>query len=146
MSLPEPTPGLVIRYGFLWSHEAASGSRDSSKDRPCAIIVAAKRGPEGQIRVTLAPITHTPPSVRSTSLEMPANVCRQLGLDDERQWLCFDELNTFEWPGFDLRPLLDKPGTYVYGHLPKALFDKVRQAIVNHVRDGRPKSVVNRDD
>ena len=146
MSLPEPTPGLVIRYGFLWSHEAASGSRDSSKDRPCAIIVAAKRGPEGQIRVTLAPITHTPPTRKSTCLEMPVKVCRQLGLDGERQWLRFDELNTFEWPGFDLRPLPDKPGTYVYGHLPKALFDEVRQAIVDHVGKGRPKSAVNRDD
>ena len=25
MSLPEPRPGLVIRYDYLWTHEAAAG-------------------------------------------------------------------------------------------------------------------------
>ena len=37
---PEPSPGLVISYSFLWSEEAEQGQVDGSKDRPCTIVVA----------------------------------------------------------------------------------------------------------
>ena len=40
MSLPDPKPGLVIRYSFLWSHERDRGAIEGSKDRPCAIVLA----------------------------------------------------------------------------------------------------------
>lgn len=43
MSLPDPKPGLVIRYGFLWSDERAGGAVEAAKDRPCAIVVAVRR-------------------------------------------------------------------------------------------------------
>lgn len=38
MSYPEPKPGLVIRYSFLWSHEAEAGADEAAKDRPLAIV------------------------------------------------------------------------------------------------------------
>ncbi len=60
MPLPAPVPGLVIRYSFLWSHEAKAGREEGNKDRPCAILlaVAAK---DGEQIVTVLPVTHTPP-------------------------------------------------------------------------------------
>jgi hypothetical protein len=51
LKLPEPRPGLVIRYGFLWSHEAEAGAEEAAKDRPCAIVVAARRQENGEIGV-----------------------------------------------------------------------------------------------
>lgn len=146
MSMPVPTPGLVINYGFLWSNEAKSGALEGSKDRPCAIIVAARKGPNGKLRVVLAPITHSPPEDPSNCLEFTPQQCTTIGLDGERQWLRFDELNSFEWPGFDLRPIRGKHGQYVYGKLPKQLFEFVRQAIVTRAHSGRLKSPINRDD
>jgi hypothetical protein len=49
-------------------------------------------------------------------------VKRHLGLDDEKSWVILDEVNEFEWPGFDLRPMPKNPGRYNYGFLPPRLF------------------------
>jgi hypothetical protein len=105
MSLPTPNPGLVIRYSFLWSNEKAKGSLEGSKDCPCVIIVAFKRMEDGDIDTIVAPITHQPPDDSAASIEIPAAICKKLGLDDGRHWLRLDELNRFAWPGFDLRPI-----------------------------------------
>lgn len=93
MSIPTPKPGLVIRYSFLWSSEHEAGAAEGKKDRPCAIVVAVPQGDSGQVRTVVAPITHAAPNDPSTSLEVPANVCRSLGLDVGRHWIRFDELN-----------------------------------------------------
>jgi hypothetical protein len=58
MSLPVPKPGLVIRYSFLWSSDHAEGATEGAKDRPCAIVVAARRDLHGDIETIVAPITH----------------------------------------------------------------------------------------
>jgi hypothetical protein len=99
VSIPTPKPGLVIRFSFLWSSEHDQGVVEGSKDRPCAIVVAVPYGGERQVRTIVAPITHRAPVDSSTSLEIPANVCRSLGLDGARHWIRFDELNRFTWPG-----------------------------------------------
>jgi hypothetical protein len=39
VSLPEPHPGLVIRYAYPWKREFDEGHEEGSKDRPCAIVV-----------------------------------------------------------------------------------------------------------
>lgn len=142
MSLPVPTPGLIIRYGFLWSHERDGGAEEARKDRPCTIVIAAGRDARGEIRVILAPITHEPPVDAAAALEIPAAVCRRLGLDGRRQWLRFDELNRFVWPGFDLRPLPGRPGEYAYGTLPRDLFEALRKGIVERQRAGRGLIIV----
>jgi hypothetical protein len=36
--LPEPRPGLVIRYDYLWSREAAG--REQGKERPACFVAA----------------------------------------------------------------------------------------------------------
>lgn len=144
MKLPQPRPGLVIRYGFLWSPEAHRGATEASKDRPCAIIVSFQRYEEGDARVLVAPITHSPPADASASIPIPPAICRQLGLDSQAQWLRFDELNSFSWPGFDLRPI---PGrdTMEYGLLPEHLFQQLRTGILKRQRAGQSKRPVERD-
>ena len=61
MPLPTPVPGLVIRYSFLWSHEAKIGLEDGGKDRPCAVLLTTITK-DGQQIVTVLPVTHTPPA------------------------------------------------------------------------------------
>jgi PemK-like, MazF-like toxin of type II toxin-antitoxin system len=126
MPLPAPVPGLVIRYAFLWSHEAARGKDEGSKDRPCAVLLSATKR-DGRPVVTVLPVTHTPPRDERLAVEIPAATKKRLGLDDARSWIVLDEANRFEWPGPDLRPV---PGadvaTVAYGLLPAALYDLVR--------------------
>lgn len=143
MSIPTPKPGLVIRYSFLWSSEHESGAIEGMKDRPCAIVVAVPQGEGRQVRTVVAPITHAMPEDASTSLEVPADVCRNLGLDGARHWIRFDELNRFTWPGYDLRPRKD--GSYHYGMLPRGLFDDLRNGIIAAQKAHRAQ-VVPRDD
>lgn len=143
MSIPKPKPGLVIRYSFLWSSEHEAGAAEGKKDRPCAIIVAVPQGDDGQVRTVVAPITHAAPADPGTSLEIPANVCKSLGLDGARHWIRFDELNRFTWPGYDLRPKPD--GSYHYGMLPRRLFEELRNGIIK-AQKARRGRVVSKDD
>ena len=131
MSLPHPRVGLVIRYSFLWSHEARAGSTEGRKDRPATVVVATRTEPGGEVRVVVAPITHEPPADPAASVEIPAAVGKALGLDGERHWLRADELNRFTWPGFDLRPLPGRSGVYDYGMLPEDLYAKLKAAILD---------------
>ena len=39
LAFPEPTPGLVIRYSYLWAQEHKHGREEGVKDRPCAVIL-----------------------------------------------------------------------------------------------------------
>lgn len=57
------------------------------------------------VRVTVAAVTHTQPHADTIALEMPPKVKQHLGLDDARSWIVLDEVNQFDWPGFDLRPV-----------------------------------------
>jgi hypothetical protein len=129
VSFPTPRPGLVIRYGFLWSHEKSRGAEEASKDRPCAIVVATATTLAGVVQVIVSPITHSPPDDPDDSIEMPRDACAALGLDSGRHWLRLDELNRFVWPGFDLRQI---PGqdAYAYGMLPASLYGRLRQGIL----------------
>lgn len=146
MTLPDPVPGLVIRHAFLWSHEVARGQREAAKSRPCAIVIAAAQDNSGATRVTVAPITHSPPDDDTACVELPAKIARELGLDDDRQWLRFDELNYFDWPGFDLSPLPGTDAKYDYGMLPRGFFERVKAAILNRFRAGEHTAVSSRDD
>ena len=124
MALPEPEPGLVISYAYLWHHEYQRGHDEGRKDRPCVIVVAAERTAGGPILVTVAPITHRPPDEPVAAVEIPTSVKERLGLDFERSWVVVSEGNKFIWPGFDLRKV---PGTnrFDYGFLPPRFFNEV---------------------
>ncbi len=60
MTLAEPECGLVISYSYLWRHEYKAGKVEGAKNRPSAIILVVKTEDNSQ-KVTVAPITHTPP-------------------------------------------------------------------------------------
>lgn len=42
MPLPEPKPGRVIGYAYLWRDQAAKGREEGIKDRPCVIVLAVQ--------------------------------------------------------------------------------------------------------
>jgi len=62
MTLPEPEPGLVISYAYLWHHEHSRGREEGLKHRPCVVVLSVRRDPVGPPRVLVAPITHVQPT------------------------------------------------------------------------------------
>jgi hypothetical protein len=126
VAFPEPVPGLVIRYSYLWASEHARGQEEGVKDRPCAVVLTSADEAGGHV-VTVLPISHSPPSNPLLAVELPAATKRRLGLDDHRSWVMLTEANRFVWPGPDLRPL--QPGdaaSVAYGPLPYGLFEDIR--------------------
>ena len=61
MSLPQPVPGLVIRYAYLWADEHQRGQAEGRKDRPSAVILVTA-DEDGDRIVTVLPVTHSPPA------------------------------------------------------------------------------------
>ncbi len=134
MSLPEPVPGLVIRYAYLWQVEHRRGQEEGLKDRPCAVILVT-HDDQGDKVVTVLPITHTPPSQPDLAVEVPPATKRRLGLDDERSWIVVSEANRFVWPGPDLRLARpDDVASVAYGLLPDALFEEVKATLLSAIR------------
>lgn len=138
MAFPEPYPGLVIRYSYLWRREHDEGHEEGSKDRPCAIVMAVT-DEDGAWNVLVLPITHSPPPNPADAIEIPTETKKRLGLDADRSWIVITEANEFLWPGPDLRPV---PGgdasTVAYGPLPPRFFAQVRNKFLE--RDRREKS------
>jgi hypothetical protein len=139
--LPEPVPGLVIRYSYLWANEYARGQEEGVKDRPCAVVLASADEAGGRI-VTVLPISHSPPSDPLLAVEIPAATKRRLGLDDDRSWVMLTEANRFVWPGPDLRPL--RPGdaaSVAYGPLPYGLFEDIRLKFIAALKSRAARAV-----
>jgi hypothetical protein len=115
----------VIRYAYLWQEDYRRGQSEGRKDRPCAVVVATT-DEAGAKRVTVLPITHSPPSDPALAVELPRDTKRRLGLDDERSWIVLTEANRLTWPGPDLRPVPPgDSGDVAYGLLPRALLKQV---------------------
>src|SRR5579884_1903406 len=98
MALPAPQPALVIRYSYLWHSEFAAGREEGTKDRPCAIVAAVKAEEDGQWKVLVLPVTHSPPIYPENAIEIPQETKKRLGLDGERSWIVLTEWNEFFWP------------------------------------------------
>ena len=131
MAIPEPLPGLVISYSFLWSQEYETGAREGRKARPSAIVVATMDEESGETRVIVAPISHRLPDNPHLAVEIPPKIRRHLGLDNERSWVICTELNRFTWPGYDLQPVPGRADKFDYGMLPKKFFETVRRRILD---------------
>jgi hypothetical protein len=127
MPIPNPEPGLVISYAYLWHHEHRAGREEGQKDRPSVIVLAVEREADDALVVTVLPITHHPPAHPDLAVEIPLPVKRHLGLDDDRSWIVVDEGNEFIWPGYDLRKLPHED-RYDYGFLPPRFFNQVLEA------------------
>jgi hypothetical protein len=50
MPIPNPEPGLVISYAYLWHHEHQAGREEGQKDRPSVIVLAIEREAGGARR------------------------------------------------------------------------------------------------
>lgn len=137
MAIPDPHPGLVIRYSYLWQSEHAAGREEGVKDRPCAVVLARQVVADKTL-VTVVAVTHTPPSDVAGAIEIPATVKRRLGLDDLPSWIVLTEVNDFIWPGPDLAPI---PGADVqrfdYGVLPPGYFRQVRDQMIALIKARR---------
>ena len=137
MALPDPKPGLVVRYDYLWTHEAAT-SRDQGKTRPTCLI--ATTGPSVRPRyVVLLPITHTRPESDTVGIEIPARVSQALGLDDTPGWVIVSEHNIDEWPNAGLSPLPGQPDIFSYGFIPPGLFAQIKARFLElaHAKQSR---------
>ena len=126
--VPEPKPGLVVRYDYLWTHEAARG-QDQGKTRPACLIAASDSSVRPQY-VVLLPITHTLPSGATTGIEIPAKVKQAIGLDDAPSWVIVSEHNIDEWPNGGLSRVSDKSGAFSYGFIPPVLFQRIKAAFI----------------
>lgn len=128
--IPEPVPGLVIRYSYLWRSDHLAGREDGQKDRPCVVIAAVAKTDDGTV-VTVLPITHSPPGPDVLALEMATSSKERLGLDGERSWIVYSEGNRFRWPGPDLRPTRSgNLASIAYGELPAGAFVMLRDRFV----------------
>lgn len=144
MALPEPHPGLVISYRYLWSEEHRRGRKEGAKNRPCAIVLA-RRIARGRMVVTVVPVSHARPSDPQEAVEIPASLKAHLGLDDARSWVVLTEVNEFLWPGPDLSPVSRKrPRDFAYGVLPPAFFNRLRDRLLE-IASARRISSVDRD-
>lgn len=135
MPLPEPRPGLVFRYDYLWSREAAVG-RDHGKERP-ACLVAATDPTMSPRFVVILPITHTRPDKDTVGVEIPARVRDALGLDDVPSWVIVSEHNVDEWPNGGLAPLPGRPGVFSYGFIPPGLFAQMKARFLELYEKGQ---------
>ncbi len=140
MDLPsEPRAGSVIRDSYLWSNEADKGLEEGCKDRPCAVVLAVRKDNEN-LKVVVAPITHTLPAGDPEALEVPQATKQRLGLDDERSWIITNDLNIFDWPGPDVRVVSEETG-FFYGELPAKLTQKLVGCVIRHMQGGLVRPV-----
>lgn len=146
MSLPEPKVGLVIRYAYLWRHEARAGREEAAKDRPCVVVLAVRSEEKGTV-VTVAPITTRAPfeAEIANAIELPPATKRRLGLDEARSWAMATDLNRFTWPGVDLRPIRPNESHFDYGFLPAAMTEALRRRVLALAIEGR-RSSTDRDE
>lgn len=135
MALPDPAPGLVVRYDYLWTHEAAAG-RDQGKDRPACLVAASDAAARPRF-VVLLPIAHTAPAGDTVGMEIPHRVRQALGLDEAPSWVIVSEHNVDEWPSAGLSPLPGRPGAFAYGFLPPGLFAEIKARFIGLAERGR---------
>ena len=141
MALPDPHPGLVISYSYLWASEHRSGQEEGAKDRPC-VVVLARQTVAGRTLVTVVPVTHAQPSDPQAAVEIPPQIKAHLNLDTQPSWIVLSEINGFVWPGPDLRQVPgSNPPRFDYGVLPPRFFRRVRDQLVALIAARRVQAV-----
>jgi hypothetical protein len=133
VALPDPQPGLVVSYSYLWHEEYRQGRIEGIKNRPCAIVLAVVAD-DGGNTVFVAPITHAKPRDKDAVVEIPPATRARLGLDGERSWVVISEVNHFSWPGVELAAVPGHPGRVDYGFLPPVLYKKIAVLFAGRAR------------
>ncbi len=123
MALPEPKPGLVARYDYLWTHQAAAG-HDQGKDRPACLVAASDFVAKPRF-VVLLPITHMAPTGDTVGIEIPPKVWQALSFDEAPSWVIVSEHNVDAWPNAGLTPIPGRPGVFRFGFVPPRLFARI---------------------
>jgi hypothetical protein len=139
LALPDPKPGLVVRYDYLWSRQAAAG-RSQGNDRP-ACIVATSDSLTRPRYVVLLPITHSPPDADTIGIEIPIKVKQAIGLDISSSWVIVSEHNIDEWPNAGLSPVPSKPEVFAYGFIPPGLFAQIKAKFLELAREQKSGAV-----
>lgn len=135
MTLPEPKPGLVLRYDYLWSNEAAVG-RAQGKDRPACLLAATDSAVRPRY-VVLLPITHREPMGGAIGIELPTRVKLALGLDDAPSWVIVSEHNVDEWPNGGLSLVPGEGDRF----LPPGLFARIKAPFIELARQKKTGAV-----
>jgi hypothetical protein len=139
MAIPEPSPGLVVRYDYLWSREAAVG-HTQGKNRPACLVAASDSQTKPRF-VVLLPITHSRPLGDTIAIEIPAKVRKAIGLDDEPCWVVVSEYNVDEWPNAGLTPLPGTRDVFAYGLIPPGLFAIIKARLIELAREKKSEAV-----
>jgi hypothetical protein len=89
--------------------------------------------------VTVVPITHSYPDIgeEGHSLQVPEEVCKTMGLDEDINYVRLNEVNRFAWPSDLIKPLPNDPSRCDYGNVPKDFFLEMRRRLAEAVRAGR---------
>lgn len=102
-------------------------------------MLATRQRPHG-LQVIVAPITTEPPGAETHAVEVPARVRDYLGLDADGSWIVCDELNSFTWPGPDIRPVRAAGDrSPFYGKIPGRLYEQVRGKLAEVAQGQRLK-------
>jgi hypothetical protein len=97
---------------------------------------------EGAQRVTVLPVTHTPPFDPALAVKIPHPAKQRLGLDDARSWVVLSEANRFTWPGPDLAMgNRGDPASVIYGEPPGKLLLQIRDGFIAAIEAGKAASV-----
>lgn len=130
MSIPKPITGSIIGYNYLWKQQHERGETEGRKARPCAVLLCISNQSLCE-QVIVLPITHSKPENMLYAVEIPPKTRQRLNLDEEPCWVICNEMNKFSWPGYDLVTAPNKEAnSYLYGTLPKKLFEKIRNTAV----------------
>lgn len=136
-----PQAGMVLRYSFLWAHEAERGQAEGAKDRPVVVLILMADGEEAVV----APIATVPSEAGAPAIEIPPRARAHLGLDADQCWISMATLNRFVWPGPDLRAVPDRtPSTALYGYVPQKLLDAARNTAIAELSKRVPGLIVSR--
>ena len=139
MALPEPEPGLVVRYDCLWTREAAAGD-DQGKDRPAGLVAASDSVAMPHF-VVILPITHMAPAGDTVGIEIPPKVRHALSFDEAPSWVIVSEHNVDAWPNAGLTPILGRPGVFGYGFIPPRMFARIKAKFLELSGQGRGAGV-----
>jgi hypothetical protein len=113
-------PGQIVRFFYLWSHQAAAGEESGRKARPDCFVVRTAAVPGA---VFLFPITSQYPSADRLSLAISQMECRRAGLDFPC-WIILDEYNRV-----DLDKAFDFESTAPLGSFSPAFLKSIASTV-----------------
>ena len=124
---------MLVWYDYLWDHEYESGRREGSKRHPCAVIAASKIDENGDRKVLLCGISHMPMENPNDGVKLPVKLQKYMGLDQGEQWVWTNQYNEEMWSDPEIQVMA--LNEYENARLPKALYDTVRESVVQHKRE-----------